>query len=222
MREFSDHPVFATLHPSDLRSLVAGWVEDLVRGYAHLLEYPEQPPDRILDALYVFVREGRSDLTILPDDQWEIILNWLQGHEREPLLAAIAQKCIAFNSARQRTERVFKKATPDQLRIIMDAQKEVGLNFSRFFPELTSWEADAVIKGIVAISEVQRITNDRHFALRDLRAAIRNHLQDAAAPPPSRRRTPRELPQDPDPRDRSWPSSGTGNIPGLRVDEIRY
>ncbi|HYT46179.1 MAG TPA: hypothetical protein VEP90_27870, partial [Methylomirabilota bacterium] len=72
--------------------------------------------------------------------------------------------------------RTPPKATSEQVRIIEEAQREVGLDFTRLFGELTTWEADAVIKGCIAVSEVQRQTGDRHFSLRDLRTAVRTYI----------------------------------------------
>jgi hypothetical protein len=70
-----------------------------------------------------------------------------------------------------------RAATPEQLRITEEAQGEVGLDFRPFFPELTSWQAAALIKGFLVVSEVQWPTGDRHFSPRDLRRAIREYVQ---------------------------------------------
>jgi hypothetical protein len=67
--------------------------------------------------------------------------------------------------------------TAEQLRIIEEAQGEVGLDSRPFLPQLTSWQADVLIKGILVVSEVQRPTGDRHFIPRDLRLAIREYVQ---------------------------------------------
>jgi hypothetical protein len=161
--EFSKHSVFFDLQP-DLNLVVAGWVADLTERYIY-----ESPEEVYEDLRQIILRPQDLELT---EPQLSRLRKWL---DNTPIKDAV--KAVAERGGWGRLPRTPPKATAQQLTIIEEAQKEVGLDFTRFFAEFTTWEADVVIKGCVAVSEVQRQTGDRHFPLRELRASLRNHIQ---------------------------------------------
>jgi hypothetical protein len=172
--EFSKHSVFFDLQP-DLNLVVAGWVADLTERYIY--ECPEEVYE---DLRQIILRPQDLDLAA---PQVARLRTWLDNTAIKDAVKAINER-----GGWGKVARTPPKATPQQLTIIEEAQKEVGLDFSRFFADFTTWEADVVIKGCVAVSEVQRQTGDRHFPLRELRAALRNHIQSPRGfdenPPP--------------------------------------
>jgi hypothetical protein len=169
MAEFSKHQVLFSLQP-DLNIVVAHWIADLVDRYIYEDAYQ----------LYEDLRQ----IVLMPDNlgmsdpQLKRVKDWLDNTPVKAIVTALNER-----GGWGKSSRTPPKATPDQIRIIEEAQREVGLDFTRFFEELTTWEADAVIKGCVAVSEVQRQTGDRHFQLRDLRSAIRLYLTSTVAIP---------------------------------------
>ncbi len=174
MSEFSKHPILFSLQP-DLNITVAHWLSDLIERYIY-----DDPFTLYDDLRQVIMRLTSKEL---PEGQIRRLQDWLDITPIKSVVAALNER-----GGWGRAYRTPPKATPDQIRIIEEAQREVGLDFTRFFDELTTWEADVVIKGCVAVSEVQRQTGDRHFALRDLRAAIRSHLMHLPAVSPKGRR----------------------------------
>ena len=174
MPEFSKHQLLFSLQP-DLNVLVATWITDLTDRYIYDDAY----------TLYDDLKQSilRLKAGELPEAEIKRLRDWLDVTPVKSMIVALNER-----GGWGRAQRMPPKATADQLRIIEEAQREVGLDFTRLFDELTTWEADCIIKGAVTVSEVQRQTGDRHFALRDLRAAIRNHLVD---PAPSKGRAPR-------------------------------
>lgn len=162
MAEFSNHAVLLPLQPR-LNVVVADWVAELTRRYIY-----DTPEDLYEDLRAVVLRP--ASLGVDPADV-KRIRQWMDDTPVKAVVDALRDR-----GGWGKNNRTPPKATPEQIRIIEEAQKEVGLDFTRFFAEFTTWEADAVIKGCVAVSEVQRQTGDRHFALRDLRSAIRNHV----------------------------------------------
>lgn len=162
MPEFYKHQILFSLQP-DLNVVVADWVSDLIEKYIYEDAY----------ALFEDLRQAILSTNTMGLDAVQIgrIRNWLNNTPVKSVVAALVDR-----GGWGRSSKTPPKATVDQIRIIEEAQREVGLDFSRFFSDFTTWEADAVIKGCVAVSEVQRQTGDRHFALKDLRAAVRNHV----------------------------------------------
>lgn len=168
MAEFSNHQVLFVLQP-ELNVIVANWVSDLTDRYV----YPDAY--ELFEDLRQIILYDKSNG--LNDTQLLKVKSWLDNTPVKNVVAALTER-----GGWGKSSRTPPRATPEQIRIIEEAQREVGLDFSRFFENLTTWEADAVIKGCVTVSEVQRQTGDRHFALRDLRAAIRRFLNPNAPP----------------------------------------
>lgn len=191
MVEFQNHKILFTLQP-DLNIYVAGWVDRLVEQWIYDDAYDlyEDLRKTIIGFLagdyrcrvsvYHDDMPGAfpsSDRVILTEEQVQRLRVWLDNTPIKDIVAALNDR-----GGWGKGSRTPPKATPEQIRIIEEAQKEVGLDFTRFFSEFTTWEADAVIKGCVTVSEVQRQTGDRHFALKYLRNAIRNYILN---PPPT-------------------------------------
>lgn len=172
MKPLCNHSAFLSL-PRGLRPVVAGWIEDLVYNYANIPDLGECVI-AVFDALQNMVYGDPG--VALPVWVEEAIQAWAQEVDEVDLMDAIRTASRVERDSTRQNSKGFKKATPEQLKIILEAQKEVGLDFTSFFDTLTSWQADAIIKGIIVISEVQRITGDRHFQLRDIRAAVRDFI----------------------------------------------
>ena len=164
MKEIENHITLRSL-PRDLRTLVAGWIDDFSVDIGTTSE-------GVYEDLRLLIFEGSETIDALPQSHWEMLKTWILVTPREGILGMINRRL----TPRDTLTKVLRKATTEQIRIIQETQREVSLDFSRFLGDLTSWEADAIIKGVVLISEIQRHTGDRHFPLREVRKAIRNHI----------------------------------------------
>lgn len=162
MTEFSKHPVLLSLEPQ-LNLTVAYWVNDLTERYIYDDVYTLYD-----DLRRVIMRLTPDDM---PVDQITRLTNWLDVTPIADIIAALRER-----GGWGRSNKPRPKATPAQLQIIEEAQYKVGLDFTRFFDELTTWEADIIIKGCIVVSEVFRQTGDRHFPLRDLRLSISSYI----------------------------------------------
>lgn len=167
MKEFHKHPVFFALQP-DLNVVVADWVALLTDRYIY------EAPEDLYEDLRVMILQ-RENKTGLEESDRGRLREWLDVTPVKDVVAAVVERGGWGKNARPP-----RKATPEQLQIIDEAQKEVGLDFTRFFNEFTSWEADCVIKGIITISETQRQTGDRHFKPKELRQAVRDYIRNRA------------------------------------------
>jgi hypothetical protein len=144
---------------------------------------PTKPAHVILKTLDELAYGTGEAILSLSEEVREELRAWLTETAEDDLLGMV-------RSGQQEAgvPREHPKATAEQIAIILDAQEEVSLDFTRFADQLTSWEADSLIKGLVAISEIQRQTGDRHFPLKALRMAIREYIQRNGPPPSQRRR----------------------------------
>lgn len=156
------HPSLRSL-PRDLRPQIVEWLEQLVALY------PKPEVENVLQDMddLLFGQGVAIDPRILGKLQ-----DWYSALT-EGELNALVQAAFQKKSGKQE----HPKATPEQVSIILDAQREVGLDFTRFLDQFTSWEADAIIKAVVLLSEIQRQTGDRHFPLREVRLAVRQYIQ---------------------------------------------
>jgi hypothetical protein len=173
----------SALRPLNLtqREVVVVWIEEIIQAAK------QRDAAVILDTLDTLAFGSGEAILVLAEDDRHDIRNWLTESFEEDLLDLVKEGLRRAGGPRKEHPR----ATNEQLAIIEEAQSEVGLDFSAMFPHLTSWMADAVIKGIVVISEVQRQTGDRHFPLRDVRAAIREYTSQSGSRPSRPPRTDR-------------------------------
>jgi len=175
MNEFSDNPIFFALQPDlnvptarALRALHAEWIYD----------NPEDMYDDVREQTY----EGSLIAGLSAEDNRRLC-QWMHQAPVRDFVAALTQTFWA-----RRPANTPRLATEGQLRIITEAQGDAEVDFTPFFGQLTSWQADLLIKGILVVSEVKRCTGDRHFQPRDLRRAIREYLQRDRRPHDDRRR----------------------------------
>lgn len=170
MKAFFEHLAFASLS-TKLRTFVLTWLDEIVRST------DDATLDSVIEDFSTLLYEGLDQIASVSRADANKIIQWYETVEPALLDSAVlAMLSLRRSPARDEPRRTFRAATPEQLRIIEEAQGEVGLDFRPFFPQLTSWQADCIIKGCVVVSEVQRQTGDRHFALRELRLAIRDYL----------------------------------------------
>jgi hypothetical protein len=170
LSDFSECKIFFALQP-DLNVPVALALKALNAEWAY------EDAEDMYDDVREKVHEG-SLLTGLPAEEHRRLCQWMDRAPVREFIAAISQTFWA-----RRAAQAPRPATEGQLRIITEAQPDVGVDFTPFFSQLTSWQADAIIKGLIAISEIQRCTHSRQFSPRDLRAAIRSYITPGAVLP---------------------------------------
>lgn len=178
------HAVFKSL-PAGLREIVVGWVRELVTLAVDF------DPEVTLERLDDLAWKGEAARG-LPAEQLSAIQIWLESREEEELLAMVIQ---AFHE--QGKTRRLPRATPEQIEIILESQEQLGIRWTGAeLKRLTSWQADVLIKGLIVVHEVKRLTGSRQFTIRQLRQALRTSLEGAR---PERR----DNPVRPDGSDRS-------------------
>ena len=164
-----------------LRDRVAGWIEAL----AH--QAVDCDPDGVLEDLDDLVYGDGEAVRALNAGELGLLKSWLEKTDEEKLLGLMTQALH-----HQGKDRRVPRATPEQLQIILETQVEVGVRWSeKELRRLTSWQADVLIKGLIVVSEVQRLTGDRRFGIKALRQAVRTQFPDALPRPMPPRRDPR-------------------------------
>ena len=163
--EFSKHRVLFELQP-ELNIRVATWVATLLETYYYsdLYDLYEDLRQLILDP---------STKASLGEDKFNKIRYWLDHTPVRDVVGALYER-----GGWSKNNKVPPKVTPEQLEIIEETQREVGVDFSPVFDQLSSWQGDVICKGLVVVSEVQKQTGNRHFKIRDLRRSIRQYIQD--------------------------------------------
>lgn len=161
--DFTDHKIFFALQPDlnvpvvvALKALHAEWIYD--------------GPEDMYDDVREKVHEGFL-LTGLSNEDTRRLCQWVDRAPSREFIAALTAAFWGKPSAASP-----RPATEGQLRIITEAQTDAEVDFTPFFSQLTSWQADTIIKGLIAISEIQRCTGSRQFNPRHLRTAIRNYI----------------------------------------------
>lgn len=164
MKDLSEDPLFFALQPDltlpvlrTLRELHAEW------------DYADA------EDMYDDLRERTHAGSLLSGAEPADYQRLCQWMDRAPVRQFVAILNQLFWA--RRTPGTLRPATEGQLRIITEAQGDAGVDFTPLFPQLSSWMADAVIKAILLISEIQRQTGQRCLSPRHVRAAIREYVQ---------------------------------------------
>lgn len=166
------HPALEPLPPK-LREIVAVWVEDLAKASL------EPDPLVVLQNLDNLVFGHSASARALPAPDLDQIQEWLDDREHEAPIKALAGTAL---QAAGKTRRI-PQATPEQIKIILEAQEEVGVFWTRAqLEEMTRWQADTVIKGLMVRSEVRRFTGTYDYPIRRLRHAVRSELTQLNQP----------------------------------------
>jgi hypothetical protein len=176
-------PALHSLAPG-LQPLLLDWLADLARAIA----VPE--PGGLLEELDCMVWGTSSLVRTTPQDALTEIREWLDAVVDAELLALMAlmlERCNRY--------KPIPRATPDQIRIIQESQEEVGVFWTEMqLRDMTRWQADTVIKGLMVRSEVRRATGAYDYPIRSLRQAVRQDLGDM--PVDDRRRSFRPKPRE--------------------------
>lgn len=165
-QSLSTHPALHELS-SELRELVSTWVEDLAKAAL------EPDPMVMLENLDNLVFGHSTTARSLDPEKLEAIQVWLDDDSREQALLRLMKAAL---DAAGKTRKI-PRATPEQIKIILESQEEVGVFWSEAqLKELTRWQADTIIKGLMVRSEVKRATGHYDYPIRRLRRAVRDEL----------------------------------------------
>jgi len=128
-------------------------------------------PKQLADYLLTDIVQNSVESVNLPTEDRKILLNWTREVDQDQLVKYITKLQEAIeNNAR------YPRMSGAQEKIIIEAQEDAGTDFLSKFLGLTSWQADVIIKGCIAVSEITRQTDKRYFPLSWLRSAISSFL----------------------------------------------
>lgn len=165
---FAALPVFTSLSME-----LSEWTVALIRQE---LSY-DPDPDAVYDRISLLIGEQHRPVSHLTLQEQGRLAHWFT---RVPVRQMV--DAIALVQSGEPPRPPFKPATPTQLALIREAQRELLLDLEPLFPQLSAWGADCLIKGMVVVSEVTRQTGDRHFHPRELRQAVRVFLTGRQRP----------------------------------------
>lgn len=153
----------------DTNTLPAGLYRHLCGLIDDLIQTNNGKPVEELTGMFIDYLELGLEHTI-PQQGVDIVLGWLDCVGDKEV-----EKLILYRMALNKS-RKYPSATENQLDIIRETQAQVGVDFSDYFPELTTRQADVICKGLILTSEVIRQTGRPKFRLGDIRRAIRHFV----------------------------------------------
>jgi hypothetical protein len=174
-------------HPS-LKSLAADEVEIVVNWIQDLAKASLEPDAQVLlQNLDSLIFGNSTSAKSIPERLLNEIKDWLDEDANEAGILNLLQHALE----RAGKTRSIPRATPEQINIILESQEEVGVFWTVVqLEDLTRWQADTIIKGLIVRSEVRRATDYYDYPIRRLRRAVREELNLAkgeAASVPIRR-----------------------------------
>ena len=156
------HPALEKL-PPHLRTIVQRWSSNLIRMSS--MDDPEQLSSYLLST----VAKNSLDVKSLPNSDQEAIMEWSTSVEIDQVRDLVLRLIVSI-----KTNIQHPRMSDTQRHIVLEAQQDVETDFLSVMPNITSWQADTVIKGCVLSSEIMRQTGKRYFPLKWVRESIRS------------------------------------------------